>query len=216
MKRIILLLLLLAISCMAVAIRVSGSAVSDTLTINTMHPPLNVIAIDYGGFQELNWDAPTQGYPMQYYIYRSDTPYLLETFILVGNSSGTSWGDDHWFSGEGGYYVTALHSLGVSRRSNISYIGRLQPVPAILSINASESAAMLSWERLREAEGYLVYYSDEPYATFPSSWQGPLAISENSFIDPLSQKRFYRVLARIPGRTRSSIGNPAPQKSTNP
>jgi len=209
MKRIILLMLILLTLSMLSATRATGYSISAPVTINTLMPPIELFVVELGATNTLSWSPPIAGYPSSYNIYRSDTPDNLESFAIIGVSYDATFEDYDFFSG--GYYVTAVHSLGESRPSGIAYVGRMQPVAVTLSIDSVRNSAVLSWQRLREAESYQVYYTDNPNANFPTQWSGPYTITDNSFVDPLANKRFYKVMARVSDGTRNVV--PIMQKS---
>jgi hypothetical protein len=142
----------------------------------------------------LSWDAVP--YASSYHVYGS----LVEidpSFVLLGNSYETAYNDN---SGSLVYMVIAVSGSVESAPSNYAYINRMQPVQASLSIDTTHSNAVLTWPRTREADAYEVYYAEDPYALFPSGWTGPIVITDNNYIEPLTAQRFYRVLARIPQR----------------
>jgi hypothetical protein len=203
MKQIILLMLILFTVGMLFATRATGYATSASVTINTLMPPTSLIAEDMGGMVQLNWSVPTLGTPTSYNIYRSETPDNLASFTLLASTIDSYYDDYDFFSG--GYYVTSVYPQGESRRSNIASVGRLQPVLVRLSLDNSTNSALISWDRVRDADSYLLYYCDNPYADFPAQWSRPINIDDNRFVDPLSELRFYRVMASIPARINPEI-----------
>ena len=209
MKRIILLMLILLTLSMLSATRATGYSISAPVTINTLMPPIELFVVELGATNTLSWSPPIFGYPMSYNVYRSDTPDVLGSFAFIGMSYETTFEDYDFYTG--GYYVTAVHSLGESRPSGIVFVGSIMPVSVTLSIDSGLNSAVLSWQRLREAESYQVYYTDNPKANFPTQWSGPYTITDNSFVDPLANRRFYKVMARVSDRTCNVV--PIMQKS---
>lgn len=197
MKQIILLMLILFTVGMLFATRATGYGISSSVTINTLLPPHSLLAQDLGVTVQLTWYPATLGTPDYYKVYGSATPSVSSSFVLVGETAETTFEDTYVLSA---YYVTSVYSLGESRPSTIAYVSRMEPVRALLSIDDPRNTAVLTWDLMREAQGYMVYYSENPLASFPTAWQGPISITDNRYIDPLAQKRFYRVLAKVPSR----------------
>lgn len=202
MKKLFILLILMASIGLVQGVRATGSATSEAIVISTLYPPSNLMGT-YDGFDlEFSWEEPLTGPALSYNLYYSESPDNMESYLLLDSPSTNYYITDAYFE-NAGFYVTAMYSLGESRRSNIHYTSRLQPVRVQLLINSEASSAVLSWEPIRSADSYLVYYSDQAHAAFPAGWQGPVRITENSFIDPLADQKFYRVFVRIDGRNRA-------------
>ncbi len=202
MKRIIVLMLILLAVSMMLATRATGYGISAPVTINTLLPPHDLLAEDMGGSVLLTWYPASMGTPDYFRVYGSNTPLVAGSFSLVGESFDPTFEDsDYIFSA---YYVSSVYPQGESRPSNMAYVGRLQPVMVRLSLDNSSNSAMISWDRVREADSYLVYYSDNPNAVFPSQWSSPITIVDNQYIDPLSDRRFYKVMVRLSDRTLST------------
>jgi hypothetical protein len=202
MKKLCILLIIMASIGLLMGVRATGTATSEAVRISTLYPPSNLVG-DYNGLDmEFTWDEPLTGPPLSYNLYYSETPEVLESYTLLAatdsNYALTEAIYDAWF------YVTAMYSLGESRPSEIVNISRLQPVQVQLMIDDGTSTAVLSWEPIRNADTYLVYFAEQAYADFPGEWQGPVSITENSFIDPLANRKFYRVFARRAERNRST------------
>lgn len=211
-KTIILMLILLTISMLS-AMRATGYGISAPVTINTLLPPHDLWAQDTGESVILSWYAATMGTPDYFIVYGSNTPLDAGSFEEVTQTDENTYEDwDYSFSA---YYVTSVYSLGESRPSNIAYVGRMEPISALVSIDSAMNSVVLSWDRYRDTETYLVYYTDNPHASFPSQWTGPVSIPNNRFIDPLADKRFYKVFARVAGRGSAQAdlsGNPPSSK----
>ncbi|MCB5286307.1 MAG: hypothetical protein LHW64_00705 [Candidatus Cloacimonetes bacterium] len=199
MKKLCILLILIASIGLAMGVRATGSATSEAVFLSTLYPPSNLVVTYESQSLEFFWDEPITGPPLSYKLYYSESPQDLDSYLLLDSSSTTYYNSYAYFENPG-FYVTAVYSLGESRHSQISYIGRFQPVHVELMINSETSSAVLSWEPVRTADSYLVYYSEEADAAFPAGWQGPVSITENSFIDPLAHQKFYRVFAVPRGR----------------
>ena len=209
MKRIILLMLVLLAVSMISATRATGYGVSAPVTINTLLPPHDLMAEDMDESVILTWYAASIGTPDYFTVYGSNTPLDVGSFVVVGETVLTEFEDfDFIFSA---YYVTSVYPLGESRPSNIAYASRMEPVRALVSIDSGANSAVLSWERSREAETYLLYYSDNPHAVFPAQWSGPISLDGIRFIDSLADKRFYKVFARVASRQAT-----APFLNSNP
>lgn len=195
MKKLITLLIIMAAIGLAEGVRATGSAISEAVVISTLYPPSNLLVESDGFYVEFTWDEPLTGPPESYNLYYSESPEDLGSYLLL-DSVESNYAITEADYDNAGFYVTAVYALGESRRSEISYLSRLQPVRVQLMIDDGREAAILSWEPIRNTESYLVYYSEQADAAFPEQWQGPLTITGNSFIDPLANRRFYRVFAR--------------------
>lgn len=202
MKRIMLFTLILFAVSLASATRASGYATSAAVSINTLMPPTELTMEYMDGIVQLYWSSPIIGVPSSYKVYRSETPEIPASFYYVGDSSTEFYEDYEFFYG--GYYITAVYAGGESRASNIAYIGRMQAVSVSLSLDYSSNSALISWVRVRDADSYLLYYSDNPYAEFPAQWSRPITLADNQFIDPLSDRRFYKVMAQLSDRNSDS------------
>jgi hypothetical protein len=203
MKKLFILLILMASIGLLIGERATGSATSDAIVISTLYPPSNLMGTYDGLDLEFSWGEPITGPALSYRFYYSETPEDMESYLLFAEPTTNHLITQVYYE-NAGFYVSAMYSLGESRRSNIYYTSRLQPVRVQLMIDNGTDSAVLSWEPLRMADSYLVYYSDQAQAAFPAGWQGPVRITENSFIDPLASKKFYRVFARIDGRNRAT------------
>ncbi|MDD2361072.1 MAG: hypothetical protein PHE66_11635 [Syntrophaceticus schinkii] len=201
MKKLFILLILMASIGLAIGARATGSATSEAVTISTLYPPSNLVGDYIGLDMEFTWDEPLTGPPLSYNLYYSENPGVLESYTLLAATDSNYALTEALY--DAGFYVTAVYSLGESRRSDIAYPSRLQPVPVQLMIDDGTDSAVLSWEPIRTADSYLVYYAEQAYAEFPGEWQGPVTITENSFIDPLANRKFYRVFARTAERNRA-------------
>lgn len=198
---------------------ISNAANIDTLIIPisveaypvgppVLDPPTNLTAFYDGTFLavSLSWDAVIGA--TSYWIYRSES-ISTPMWSYVGESTVNTYMDSPGIS-YGAYYVTSSNGTAESAPSNIATVGRMQSVQANITIDTTQNAAVVSWLRSRDADGYFVYWSEDPYADFPSGWTGPISITETSFIETLADKRFYRVMARIPDRNQTRS---APDKS---
>jgi hypothetical protein len=198
MKKLSILLIFMASIALAMGVRATSSATSEAVFISTLYPPANLLVESGGEYLEFTWDEPLMGPPLGYNLYYSESPENLESYLLLDSPTSNYAISDAYFD-NAGFYVTAIYELGESRRCDIYYLSRLQPVRVQLMIDAGRDSAVLSWEPVRDADSYLVYFSEYPQAEFPAQWQGPIPITEHSFIDPLAQRRFYRVLASASG-----------------
>ncbi len=171
-------------------------------TLTSLPAPENLSAILDGQTVLLSWDAVD--YATAYNVYGSSTPDIPESFVLLATAQTNSYIDSSETLSEA-YYVTALNGNLESEPSNIAYVSRIQPIGAKLSIDYSQNVALLTWEKIRNTDEYLVYHSEDPYAVFPDGWTGPILVTADRFVDPLANKRFYKVLARIPNPRNSPI-----------
>lgn len=73
--------------------------------------------------------------------------------------------------------------------------------PTISIIMEDEGILRIQWDEIPAAQHYILYYSENPAADFPSGWQIAVPVIDSLFIDlSISEeatRRFYRVTAEI-------------------
>ncbi|HPF09004.1 MAG TPA: hypothetical protein PL020_04640, partial [Candidatus Cloacimonadota bacterium] len=182
----------------------SGSAINDGYPyLRWQNPesgfaaPTNLSAVYDWDFHAvlLSWDIPSP-YVLYYRIYRStsgDIEDLVEYDLVDGSPYVDDSGNPDYL-----YAISAIYETGESALSNYAWAGRMEPVAMELNIRQNE--AQLSWQAKRDAIEYLIYWSDDPYKLFPSQWAGPENCSDTIYNSPLVERRFFRVMAKIPSR----------------
>lgn len=118
MKRFIILMILIAAAGLAMGMRATGSATSQAVVISTLYPPMNLTGAYDGSSLEFFWDEPLTGPALSYNLYYSETPQDLGSYLILDEAATNYYITDAYYENVG-FYVTAIYSLGESRRSNV-------------------------------------------------------------------------------------------------
>jgi len=117
---------------------------------------------------------------------------IANPWDFMGNPYNDTGNEDIWaiYSGFNNGYPNLSHQTEVLTLDS--------PLPTI-SLNATDNSVVIAWDAVPSAASYILYWSADPVAAFPSGWTQLSVISSQqtlSYTDSIRNTgRFYRLLA---------------------